>query len=122
MVYDEGIEINFGKLSFFFFFKYGRNLDESSSDCEVTLNGSDKINLNNFEGFLRKKTESKSSEKYILECAHAEKVHRNKGFASIKKIKKTNMIPLLKKSDLYDNKMSKKEQKVILYNKKILKK
>jgi hypothetical protein len=39
MVYDEGIEINLGLLSFFFFFSYDESMDESSSKCDITLNG-----------------------------------------------------------------------------------
>lgn len=41
MIYDEGFEINVGGLSLFFFFKYDRNLDASSSQCDATLNGTD---------------------------------------------------------------------------------
>jgi len=39
MIYDEAMEINIGNLSFFFFFEYGESMDESSSKCDITLNG-----------------------------------------------------------------------------------
>ena len=39
MIYDEGIEVNLGLLSFFFFFVYDEDMDDSSSQCDITLNG-----------------------------------------------------------------------------------